>query len=57
MDIREGLVMDLLIKIKNKMIIILTFLILTLTHCAHKDMDFNPLTSLAKKILEVKIEK
>jgi len=57
MDIREGLVMDLLIKIKNKMIIILTFLILTLSHCAHKDMDFNPLTSLAKKILEVKIEK
>ncbi len=38
-----------------KIIIIILFLLLS--HCAHNDIDFNPFTSLAKKILEVKIEK
>ena len=52
MAIREGLVMDLLIKIKNKMpMIILTCFILSLTHCAHKDFDFNPWTTVGKKML------
>ena len=36
---------------------ILIVLFLLLGHCAHQDLDFNPITSLAKKILEVKIEK
>ena len=53
MAIREGLVMDLLIKIKNKMpMIILTCFILSLTQCAHKDFDFNPWTTVGKKMLE-----
>jgi hypothetical protein len=38
-----------------KIMIIILFLLLS--HCARSDIDFNPFTSLAKKILEVKIEK
>jgi hypothetical protein len=53
MVIREGLEMDLSTKIKNKMlIIILTCFVLLLTHCAHRDFDFNPWTTVGKKMLE-----
>jgi hypothetical protein len=53
MVIREGLEMDLSTKIKNKMlIIILTCFVLLLTHCVHKDFDFNPWTTVGKKMLE-----
>ena len=53
MVIREGLVMDLLIRIKNNMLkITMVFFILSLTHCAHKDFDFNPWTTVGKKMLE-----
>ena len=38
-----------------KIMIIILFLLLS--HCAHNDIDFNPLTSIVKKILEVNIEK
>ena len=38
-----------------KIIIIILFLLLS--HCAHTDMDFNPLTSLVRHIFEVNIEK
>ena len=58
MALREGMEMDLLKTIKNSMIkIILVLSVLSLSHCAHKDLDFNPLTSIAKKILEGNYEK
>ena len=38
-----------------KIMIIILFLLLS--HCAHNDIDFNPLTSVVKKILEVNFEK
>ena len=47
------LVMDLLIRIKNNMLkIIVVLSIFSLSHCAHKDFDFNPITTIGKKILE-----
>ena len=53
MVIREGLETDLLIRIKNNMKkIIVVLSILSLSHCAHKDFDFNPITTIGKKILE-----
>ena len=53
MVIREGLVMDLLIRIKNSMLKIIAVLsILSMSHCSHNDFDFNPITTIGKKILE-----
>ena len=53
MVIKEDLVMDLLIRIKNNMLkIIVVLSILSMSHCAHKDFDFNPITTIGKKILE-----
>jgi len=47
------LVMDLSIRIKNSMLkIIVVLSIFSLSHCAHKDFDFNPITTIGKKILE-----
>ena len=57
MDLKEGMEMDLLVKKNNMIKIILVLSIFSLTHCAHKDLDFNPLTSIAKKILEENYEK
>jgi hypothetical protein len=53
MVIREGLVMDLLIRIKNNMLkITMVFFILSLSHCSSNDFDFNPWTTVGKKMLE-----
>ena len=52
MDLKEGMGMDLLVKKNNMIKIILVLSILSLAHCGHKDFDFNPWTSLGKKILE-----
>ena len=38
-----------------KIMIIILFLLLS--HCAHSDMDFNPLTSVMRHIFEVNSEK
>ena len=57
MDLKEGMEMDLLVKKNNMIKIILVLSILSLTHCAHNDFDFNPWTSLGKKILEGNYEK
>jgi hypothetical protein len=56
MDLKEDMGMDLLVKKNSMTKIILVLSILLLSHCAHKDLDFNPLTSIAKKILEVNFE-
>ena len=52
MDLKEGMEMDSLVKKNNMIKIILILSILSLAHCVHKDFDFNPWTSLGKKILE-----
>ena len=57
MDLKEDMGMDLLVKKNSMTKIILVLSILLLSHCAHKDLDFNPLTSIAKKILEGNYEK
>ena len=57
MDLKEGMEMDLLVKKNNMIKIILVLSIFSLTHCAHNDFDFNPWTSLGKKILEGNYEK
>ena len=53
MVIREGSETDLLVKMKNNMLKIITILFILLTsHCSSNDFDFNPWTTVGKKMLE-----
>ena len=53
MVIREGLEMDLSIRIKNNMLKIIAILfILSMSHCSSNDFDLNPWTTVGKKMLE-----
>ena len=53
MVIREGSVMGLLIRIKNNMLKIIAIIFILLTsHCSSNDFDFNPWTTVGKKMLE-----